>query len=175
MVKRFSTVSDTQRGLQNYMEKRRWKRRQRRPGGEEQKSKGETERFPFLSLLSCSFILVIELKRGDGNVCVCVCVCVCVLGSVCVCVCVCVCVYKLENTLRCQWHLCFLFIQMLLDGKTSSTSRTVPSQNSLTNRFLPLIYTEFSPSSFKIKAFLILYKIFSFNLLVQVTFIFRAK
>ena len=37
MVKRFSTVRDTQRGSQNYMEKRRWRREvevtRRRRGG----------------------------------------------------------------------------------------------------------------------------------------------
>ena len=41
VVKRFSTVRDTQRGSQSYMEKRRGKREIEVPGGEEGKSKGE--------------------------------------------------------------------------------------------------------------------------------------
>ena len=42
MVKRFSTVRNTQRGSQSYMEKRRGRREIEAPGGEEGESKGET-------------------------------------------------------------------------------------------------------------------------------------
>ena len=42
MVKRLSTVKDTQRGSQSYMEKRRGRREAEAPGGEEGESKGET-------------------------------------------------------------------------------------------------------------------------------------
>ena len=57
MVRRFSTVRDTQRGLQNYMEKRRGRReievtRRRRGGIKEGESNLAGNQFPMCSPLS---------------------------------------------------------------------------------------------------------------------------
>ena len=54
MMKRFSTVGDTQRGSQNYMEKRRWRReieviRKRRGGIKRGESKLASNQFPMCS------------------------------------------------------------------------------------------------------------------------------
>ena len=89
MVKRFSTVSDTQRGSQNYMEKRRerWEievTRWRRTGIE-----SGDRKISFLISIQLFIYLGHRIKKGRWEcVCVCVCVCVYMLGSVCVCVCV---------------------------------------------------------------------------------------
>ena len=86
MGKRFSTVSDTQRGSQNYMEKRRQRReievtRWRRAGIE----RGE-RKISFLISTQLFNYLGHRTIKGEMGMCVCVCVCVCVLGSVCVCI-----------------------------------------------------------------------------------------
>ena len=54
MVKKFSTVGDTQRGSQNYMEKRRWRReieviRKRRGGIKRGESNLASNQFPMCS------------------------------------------------------------------------------------------------------------------------------
>ena len=89
MVKRFSTVSDTQRGSQHYMEKRRRRReievtRWRRAGIE----RGE-RKISFLISTQLFIYLDHRVKKWRWES---VCVCVCVWGGVCWGVCVCVCI-----------------------------------------------------------------------------------
>ena len=83
MVKRFSTVSDTQRGSQNYREKRRQRKeievtRWRRAGLE----RGERE-ISFLISIQLFIYLGHRIKKGRWE---CVCVCVCVYVGECVCI-----------------------------------------------------------------------------------------
>ena len=52
MVKRFSTVRDTQTGSQSYVEKRRRRREIEMTGGEEGEPKGERAIKPVITLLS---------------------------------------------------------------------------------------------------------------------------
>ena len=73
-MKRFSTVRDTQRGSQNYMEKRRGRRdievtRRRRGGIKKGESKLASNQFPMCSPLSGSLIDVhgVTHRREEGG------------------------------------------------------------------------------------------------------------
>jgi len=74
MMKRFSTVRDTQRGSQSYMEKRRWKReievtRRRSWGSKRGESKLSSNQFPMCSPQSGTLREVhsVTWRREEGG------------------------------------------------------------------------------------------------------------
>ena len=74
MVKRFSTVKDTQRGTQSYIEKRRGRRelevtRRRRGGIKRGESKLASNHFPMCSLQSGPLrdVHIVIKRRGEGG------------------------------------------------------------------------------------------------------------
>jgi len=103
MIKSFSTVRDTQRGAQSYMEKSKGRReigvtRRRKGGIKSGKSKLAGNYFPMCSPQSATLREVHGEEKRTGtketeSMCVSLCMCLCVCVLQCLCVSLSVCVY----------------------------------------------------------------------------------